>query len=651
MPDLDDDSESSERSQGSESSKGGEDSKDSKGGEDSEATRIWPMSQELLPEAAAGRDLEQLTAKTVPVLIPAQLLQDAGLSDEVAAGGMDVASRLFDEPTDATGLARVPADALEALIDGGFLHSAVAGVGASVPREAVSAPVAPIDDDDPTATVSLRFPIAAAPQSAPRQATPRVTELFHVAALPKLVDGDGGLDIDLGNDEDGIAAQSNADAQSVPPVISDGLDATDFFAVRSSSFRLDELLANGESDAVVIGDPTNVVEHIRHEVIAPGRPPWLRDVMLGGDVAQLSLPQAIVKPTGRDDSGLALSAFERFALREIDGRRSNAAIRENMRISADDLRLVLSLLADKELITLVAVPDPESVAPAPAAPPAAVAAAAEGAVGDAGGGAVGLPSPAASPAAPEATTASAPAGLMDPVTDPPAPGESFLRPPASPGMHFSYEKTDEQSELSTRSERSLHTQDTDFPWTQEPTPARAGISAFGKAVSTGGFVVENAQSQANTRFEEAVRLIKSGKATTARRHIEVAQTLAPDDPRFSDALMNWRAFVALHETAPDQRAFARAIRAEALGDIQGAVELLRQATSMNPNHANAWNRLGLLLARTHDLPAAIDALSRAVELAPNDPSILANFSRVAEAHEHSVGLDGKLRALWRRFVG
>lgn len=218
-------------------------------------------------------------------------------------------------------------------------------------------------------------------------------------------------------------------------------------------------------------------------------------------------------------------------------------------------------------------------------------------------------------------------------------------------MSFGHEKTNEPSQLSTRSEPGVHSQDTDVPWAQDRSASRAGAGALGGAARAGGLVVDNAQSQANTRFEEAVRLIKRGEATKARRLIEVAQALVPDDTRFTSALAEWRAFVAIHETAPDQRAFARAVRAEALGDIQGAMELLRQATSMNPEHANAWNRLGLLLARNRDLQGAVDALSRAVELAPNDPSILANFSRVAEAHERSGGLDGKLRALWRRFVG
>ena len=75
--------------------------------------------------------------------------------------------------------------------------------------------------------------------------------------------------------------------------------------------------------------------------------------------------------------------------------------------------------------------------------------------------------------------------------------------------------------------------------------------------------------------------------------------------------------------APDQRQLAeeKVIEAEALlasGDLNGAVERLREAVQLDPNHARAHRRLGDILLETGARREAIEELRAVTRLEPND---------------------------------
>ncbi|HEY1098380.1 MAG TPA: tetratricopeptide repeat protein, partial [Myxococcota bacterium] len=77
----------------------------------------------------------------------------------------------------------------------------------------------------------------------------------------------------------------------------------------------------------------------------------------------------------------------------------------------------------------------------------------------------------------------------------------------------------------------------------------------------------------------------------------------------------------------------RAGRAEDEGDLAGAVELLREAVVLEPGSAVAYNRLGVLLARTRDLPGAVKALDRALAIKPDDATIRSNHAKIVSIAE------------------
>ena len=62
------------------------------------------------------------------------------------------------------------------------------------------------------------------------------------------------------------------------------------------------------------------------------------------------------------------------------------------------------------------------------------------------------------------------------------------------------------------------------------------------------------------------------------------------------------------------------------------------------------NRLGVALARQKDFSGAITALGTALELQPNDPTILSNYTRIATLAERE-GHAPQKSSLWSRLRG
>ncbi len=146
----------------------------------------------------------------------------------------------------------------------------------------------------------------------------------------------------------------------------DPFDATDNFSM--------EALFGGIGDALVLGDPTNIVESVkltmRHVGIDldldeddladsdEGAPAGTveKQLFIGADVERLLTPLVILerRPTAGDLS--ILSPFERFVLEQIDGKRTVHDLQHAMSLSEGDLRIAVALLADKQLVQLAPLP-------------------------------------------------------------------------------------------------------------------------------------------------------------------------------------------------------------------------------------------------------------------------------------------------------
>ncbi len=77
-------------------------------------------------------------------------------------------------------------------------------------------------------------------------------------------------------------------------------------------------------------------------------------------------------------------------------------------------------------------------------------------------------------------------------------------------------------------------------------------------------------------------------------------------------------------------------------NILEAMAYYMRCVHLNPDHARAWNNLGLCLDRSGDRSAAIDALRRSVALDPEDPNVIYNLADMLD----EVGNQPEARLLW-----
>jgi tetratricopeptide (TPR) repeat protein len=77
-----------------------------------------------------------------------------------------------------------------------------------------------------------------------------------------------------------------------------------------------------------------------------------------------------------------------------------------------------------------------------------------------------------------------------------------------------------------------------------------------------------------------------------------------------------------------RKAFEKGERAKTKGNPQMAAELFRQAVSIDPEFADAFNELGAVEAEHGDLPQAIKSFQKAIDVVPEHRLALANLSIV-----------------------
>ncbi len=418
-------------------------------------------------------------------------------------------------------------------------------------------------------------------------------------------------------------------------------------AATTGSFRLDKLLGGSDADAVVLGDPTDVTGSIEIEIVDPDGASVVRQINLGGDLERSLGRDVVLARTEQLPSAAALSPFERFVLARIDGVRSIDAIRDEMGVSENDLRIALALLLDKRLLR----PLSARLSAETTRETADVATAKQSAVTHPESlslvvGQALFPSTEGA-----ATIVGQPVSALlrplsvvvgDPLEGPPssAPPSPFPSPPASTSSPAP--SLPPASDPPRRSAAAIR-----------GAAPRAPLGPEGAASSTPSTTPSAAPATAHTKaadlYERARRAVRNGAFDDARAFLAQAIELSPFTEVYQRASEHWDAFVAANEMPKDQRQIAMAVRAEHLGDLSGAIGHLQQATWTNPDNATAWNRLGLLLARTKDTAGAIAALRRAAELAPHDVAIVSNLTKLAATAEHhdDKGLKALVKGLLR----
>jgi cell division septation protein DedD len=280
----------------------------------------------------------------------------------------------------------------------------------------------------------------------------------------------------------------------------------------------------GTQTALVLGDPTNIVESVKLKVrmldvdlhssdledsdedVAVGE----KELFIGADVERLLTPMIVLQRRHTAADLSVLSPFERFVLDQIDGKRTMHDIQFAMGLSEGDLRIAVALLADKHLVQRAPV------------------------------------ATAAVPASTHASSTASPPRPSPPPSPPPPPPRAV---PAAP------------------------------PPTPKPTPATAPTPPELKTV--------------------AARPVGTS----------IAGVLA--------ALLT------------------RAARDEEANNLTSAIEALVEAVHIDPGSAIGHNRLGVLYARTRQLPLAVEHLTRARDLRPADPTILSNYNKIVSIAEHT----------------
>jgi tetratricopeptide (TPR) repeat protein len=198
-----------------------------------------------------------------------------------------------------------------------------------------------------------------------------------------------------------------------------------------------------------------------------------------------------------------------------------------------------------------------------------------------------------------------------------------------------------------------------------PLPAGAGLMTIELSANDNG-IPDSALVNADGSFEfrsvspgpHELRVISTGGVVIHRETVVVngpGQWLSIRVPQSfnasgttshsTDSTVSMRQLA--HKVPPQARkAFEKGAEAERKGNHQQAAELFRQAVSLDPGFADAFNELGAVEALQGDLAQAIDDFQRAIDLVPDHRLALANLSIVlARARKFPEAADVARRAL------
>jgi thioredoxin-like negative regulator of GroEL len=204
---------------------------------------------------------------------------------------------------------------------------------------------------------------------------------------------------------------------------------------------------------------------------------------------------------------------------------------------------------------------------------------------------------------------------------------------------------------------------TGFKVRGEVSPIAPGIGALTiEFTGNGGGPTERATVQSDGTFEMylpqpgpyEVRLTGVAGAVVHQEMVVVSGPNSSLSIRLNDGQTSTRPVqgtVSLHQLAhkvPPQarKAFDKAAQAKAKGRHEEATELFRQATSIDPEFADAFNELGVEEAQQGNLTNAVEAFEKAVTVEPDHAVALSNLSiALAKQRRYEDAASAARRAL------
>jgi Flp pilus assembly protein TadD len=187
-------------------------------------------------------------------------------------------------------------------------------------------------------------------------------------------------------------------------------------------------------------------------------------------------------------------------------------------------------------------------------------------------------------------------------------------------------------------------------------PGHPAWSAFLTFLQRAALAQQNGQAEARAIWLEAAALLQAvdhdtieritGELLEQRRHDDaisfaaIIAQLRPDEAiasfrlgyalqlanRHRDALAPYRHALALNPQLPQLRTNLAGALSLTGGDLAEQVELLESTLKADPLDSNAWTNLAQASRFAMNLPRALEAGARAIELAPDSPLALNNYA-------------------------
>ncbi len=231
-----------------------------------------------------------------------------------------------------------------------------------------------------------------------------------------------------------------------------------------------------------------------------------------------------------------------------------------------------------------------------------------------------LPSP-ARPLPSPARPLPSPAPEAAPPLEPSPPPGSRFRPALRPAM--------KAAPLPKRSPPLASPARTGAPASPPPT------SAPSESAST-----REAKKRAANYYDMCMKELGFGRMGRAWGYAKMAADADPSEEKYAALLRDWNKLHGAHaeRASTPQELMAAAKEAEANGDFEKAVDLLKKLVAQAPGAAAAHNMLAVLLAtRLRDFRAAYDAAIKAVELEPGNMAYQSNMMKILSRIENDEG--------------
>ena len=161
----------------------------------------------------------------------------------------------------------------------------------------------------------------------------------------------------------------------------------------------------------------------------------------------------------------------------------------------------------------------------------------------------------------------------------------------------------------------------------------------------GGLAEPNGQRR--FQFEDARRDLRLASSPEQRSLVEWFElgVRAERDGRIEDAV---RAYCSAlhHEPNQPELRFSLASALYGMGRFDESRAEFERTVELAPDHAEAWNNLGILLGDLDETKEAVSAYRRALCLHPEYPDALYNLAEAL----HKRGEEQEARNLWRRYL-